>query len=110
LSAAEERFPLTRIDVSHRDDRAVVVCVGTLDLACARRFDQAVATAFELADACDIDLSRLTFVDSTGLRCLFRARRTASDLGRTLTISRDLQPPVLRVLELTGLQDYILSG
>jgi anti-anti-sigma factor len=53
-----------------------------------------------------IDLAELTFMDSSGLGAIHAARRLAIKNGGTLVVSRP-QPPVHRVLQLTGLDIWV---
>jgi anti-sigma B factor antagonist len=55
-----------------------------------------------------VDLSGLTFMDSSGLGAIHTARRLAIKNGGTLVVSRP-QPAVHRVLELTGLDTWITA-
>ncbi|WP_329111927.1 STAS domain-containing protein [Streptomyces sp. NBC_01353] len=48
-----------------------------------------------------LDLSEVTFCDSIGLNALLRARQSALDASRTLTITA-ASPAVTRLLEITG--------
>jgi anti-anti-sigma factor len=53
-----------------------------------------------------IDLTELTFMDSSGLRAIHAARRLAIKNGGTLVVSRP-QPAVHRMLQLTGLDIWV---
>jgi anti-anti-sigma factor len=53
-----------------------------------------------------VDLSELTFIDSSGLGAIHSARRLAIKDGGTLVVSRP-QAAVHRVLKLTGLESLI---
>jgi anti-anti-sigma factor len=53
-----------------------------------------------------VDLSELTFMDSSGLGAIHLARRRAVKDGGTLVVCRP-QPIVRRVLQLTGLDIWI---
>jgi anti-sigma B factor antagonist len=55
-----------------------------------------------------IDLSELSFIDSSGLGTLHAARRLAIKNGGTLVVSRP-QCAVHRVLQLTGLDIWVLG-
>jgi anti-anti-sigma factor len=55
-----------------------------------------------------VDLSELTFMDSSGLGVIHVARRHAVDDGGMLVVSRP-QPIVHRVLQLTGLDTWIVD-
>jgi anti-anti-sigma factor len=53
-----------------------------------------------------IDLSQLSFMDSSGLGVIHSARRTAIKDGGMLVVSRP-QPIVHRVLQITGLDTWV---
>jgi anti-sigma B factor antagonist len=53
-----------------------------------------------------IDLSQLTFIDSSGLGALHAAKQRAIKNGGTLVVSRP-SPTVHRVLEITGLDMWL---
>jgi stage II sporulation protein AA (anti-sigma F factor antagonist) len=52
-----------------------------------------------------IDLSRLDFMDSTGLAVMIRAQRAAQANGHRLSL-RHGPTHILRLFELTGLLDH----
>jgi anti-anti-sigma factor len=54
-----------------------------------------------------LDLSGLSFIDSSGLRMLVALVRDADESGWSLTIGRDLNPMVRRLLEITGMLDLL---
>jgi len=91
------------------DGVARVSLNGELDL------DRAGALANELGDlpargatAVVIDVSGLTFIDSSGLRALLTAREQLEAAGATLQLSA-LSPAVERVLDMTGTRS-LLTG
>jgi anti-anti-sigma factor len=92
------------IAIAPGDDRAVAVAVvGEVDLPHARQL--VVALREVLADEPDVitlDLSGVSFMDSTGIQVLMGARADAAKTGTRLTIVKT-SAPVQRVLELTGL-------
>ncbi|WP_327281148.1 MULTISPECIES: STAS domain-containing protein [unclassified Streptomyces] len=51
-----------------------------------------------------IDLSELSFCDSSGLNALIQARHTADEQGRHISL-RDPQPQFRRLLEVTGAEN-----
>jgi anti-anti-sigma factor len=53
-----------------------------------------------------LDLSKLTFLDSTGLRCVVRADERAREEGRRLVVVKGPEA-VQRVFEITRLQDRL---
>ena len=96
------------IGVDDRDDATVIAIDGELDLASAP--DLADVAARKVADgkASDvpvnliIDLSKLTFCDSAGLRVFVRYRSELDARGGRLVLAAP-QPIVRRVLEVSGL-------
>lgn len=91
-----------KIDLAHRDDWLIVAVHGELDLATVPR----LASALEDAAASDaarivIDLAGVTFIDSTGLRCLIEANATSRGNGDRLRFANP-QGAVQRLLELCG--------
>jgi anti-anti-sigma factor len=82
----------------------VIRITGDLDARTAPFFDRAYDTASERgATRVIVDLGRMSFIDSTGLRSIVRARARAAD--RESFVLRDVQPGTRRVLELSGLLD-----
>jgi anti-anti-sigma factor len=53
-----------------------------------------------------LDLSKLTFLDSTGLRCVVRADERAREEGRRLVVVKGPEA-VQRVFEITRLQERL---
>ncbi len=95
----EERL---RVEVSDGDRSARMVLHGEFDIASA---DDASRALQELLrrdlDAVVVDLSRLDFMDSTGVKFLVDGRDTARALGVRLTLVHG-GGPVQRVLTVSG--------
>lgn len=80
----------------------VVRLQGELDLATAPALVRALDTALDAKPSVlALDLSELTFLDSTGIRVLITACRRAGSQGCTFEL-RSPQRPVLKALRLTG--------
>lgn len=91
-----------KIDLARRDDWLIVAVHGELDLATVPQ----LATALEDATASDaarivIDLAGITFIDSTGLRCLIEASASSRSNGDRLRFANP-QGVVERLLKLCG--------
>jgi anti-sigma B factor antagonist len=90
--------------------QATVAAAGDLDLAAAPTVDAAIEAAVRTAgtDAVIVDLSDVSFLDSSGISALLRGRRLAdgAHLGYRVVGAQGL---VLTVLELTGVWGH-LSG
>jgi anti-anti-sigma factor len=89
----------------------VVRLVGELDVDSGRRsratLDLAISKA--LQPTVVVDLSELSFCDSSGVRILLALHRLAADAGRELRI-RDVMPSVALVLNLTGADRVLVAA
>lgn len=81
--------------------------VGEIDAHSVTVLCDAVDSALHgAAERVELDLADVTFIDSSALRALARARARASELGRPLWISQ-LSGPVRRILEISGMLDEL---
>lgn len=97
-----------RMSVSEEPgDCAVILVEGELDLAATAEFGDAIETVRARGGAVVIDLSATTFLDSSGVAVLVRAHRSQTEVRRPLVL-RAPSPPVMRVLNLAGL-DQVLT-
>ena len=78
---------------------------GELDMSTAAQLDEVVGTAVEHGGAITIDLSDLTFMDSTGIGVFLRA--AVSLRGRGCLILHGEQDRVRRVLDLVRVDGSI---
>jgi anti-anti-sigma factor len=91
------------IDTTSDGDVARIVLTGEFDLAGVPEFEHRIAEVEgEAPEAIVIDLSGLTFMDSSGLRALITADDRARKHGRRLAIVPG-PPAVRRVFEITKL-------
>jgi anti-anti-sigma factor len=90
-------FRPPRFDVTVQDgpDELLVKAAGELDLVSEPQFNAALEQV--RGKPAVVDLSELTFMDSTGLRAILGAAREHPQLK----LRGPLQPPVQRLLELT---------
>jgi anti-sigma B factor antagonist len=98
--------PELDVAVRRAGDLTLLAVSGELDIATADAFVTAVGGHLAADRPVTLDLSRLSFMDSCGVRALDAVLREADRRGRRLTIGTDLQPGVRQILELTG----ILAG
>ena len=83
-------------------ERVRVPIAGEIDLATHEGFEARVSEQLTKGPVL-LDLSAVTFMDSTGIRVLDTWLRDGADL----VVARELQPQVQQVLELTGLMDVL---
>jgi anti-sigma B factor antagonist len=81
---------------------AVLALAGEFDMAEAANLQLRLAALIAEYDRVCVDLSRLEFLDSTGVRVLAGAARSAAERGVQLRTT-GARADVARVLNLTGL-------
>ncbi len=83
-------------------DADVLLLRGELDLATVGSLDDAFADWLEQGgEVLVIDLSALSFMDSTGLRSIMAAHERISETGRRLVAAAG-SGPVARLIDLSG--------
>lgn len=96
--------------VVHDQEAVVVTVAGEIDVLTVDRLRAAVSDGFDQLPAgaiLVIDLSDVTFLSSQGLQVLVEATRTARRRREPLRLVVDHARPVIRPIELTGLDDVL---
>lgn len=83
---------------SHPNDTVTVVLAGELDMADADWVEATLATAAEHHHEMQVDLSQLSFIDSTGMRALVALRQRARIMQMEVVFTKP-SPAVGRALE-----------
>jgi anti-sigma B factor antagonist len=100
------------MSVSRRvvDGTTIVVVTGEVDMHAAPQLSSEVIDTLDHAagEVCVVDLSVVTFLGSAGLTALLRAAEHAEAGHEPLRIVVDSNRPVIRPLEVTGL-DRVLK-
>lgn len=94
---------LLNVDIEKGDNRVSVALSGELDISSATRVEDELAVLqAEAPPLLVLDLRKLDFMDSTGLRLIVRADEAARSEGTRFVIVRGPEP-VHRVFEIVGL-------
>jgi anti-sigma B factor antagonist len=93
---------LFSVDARRDDDGVVLHLSGELDLAGERVLEEALESARAGGGTLTIDLSKLNFIDSSGLRVLVRLHNEAVTTGFDYTLIAG-PPQVQRTFALCGL-------
>lgn len=89
------------------EDHSQVLSVsGELDISTARILDGRLRALLQDHRRVVLDLSGLSFIDSSGLAVLIAAARAAESDGGAFAV-RAVSPVALRVLELSGVADRL---
>jgi anti-sigma B factor antagonist len=104
--APVQRFGL-HAEATSNGGAMVLTIDGELDMATAPILARDLNSALDARpSALTLDLSELTFVDSTGLSVLITAHRRAGQDGCAFVL-RSPRRAVLRTLQLTGLDEHL---
>lgn len=104
-----DRNAILSVDTELREGVVTIAPVGEFDIAGVDVVEAELRRAESGgADVVVIDLTRTSFLDSSGLRVILAAHGRARDSGRRLVL-RPGPPEVQRVFELAGLADGRLA-
>jgi anti-sigma B factor antagonist len=100
--------PPFQVQIARDTTRPVLRLAGELDLAGVPDLEAAFEAVGALpADVILVDLSRLSFLDSEGLKALLKANNQAQLVGRQLVFILGEHFIVRRVFELTRMEHYL---
>lgn len=85
------------------DGVVLVALIGELDIAVADAVDQRLRQHREDGRAVRLDLSRLDFIDSSGVQTLVLGMKHARNSGSQLEVDPNVSPPVRRMVEMMGI-------
>jgi anti-sigma B factor antagonist len=98
---------ILEVKTEERDGLVHVALVGELDLSTVAMVQEELRRVEAGAPpTVVVDLSKLTFLDSTGLRCIVTADERARDAGRRVVVVRG-PDPVHRVFTITRLEERL---
>ena len=104
-------MPPTFEIIESRVDRWLrLTLVGELDLGSAPMLEDRIARLRAKNSPARLDLSKLEFIDSTGLHLLIRSIGEARASDWELEIEPELSPPVMRLFKLARLDRLIFNG
>jgi anti-anti-sigma factor len=96
------------IEIDEQDDRVVVTPRGELDMATAPELEQAVMPRLQDGVWIVLDLRSLDFIDSSGLRVVVGAHRSAEERGGRFTCVRGAPGSTIhRIVEIAGIDGVI---
>jgi anti-anti-sigma factor len=89
------------------DGTTVVSVEGEVDLVSSDQLRRVLHDAIETTPSVTVDLSGLTFIDSSGLSALVSAHKRAREAGGVLTL-RHPTPMLRRLLDITRLETLLV--
>jgi anti-anti-sigma factor len=98
---------ILEVKTEDRNGLVHVALMGELDLSTVAKVQEELRKVEATSPPTFVvDLSKLTFLDSTGLRCIVTADERARDQGRRVVIVRG-PDPVQRVFAITRLEERL---
>ena len=95
--------PELDVRIVHESGITTVVVAGEIDLLSSVRLNRELDGAFDGApEWLRIDLLQVSYMDTTGVAVLLKARRRALEAGCRFTV-KAASPTIQRLLEITGL-------
>jgi anti-anti-sigma factor len=96
------------VETSPDGSAPTIIVVGEFDMTGTEQFWAHVSEAVEARPvSLTIEARGLTFIDSSGLAAMVRAREAATEAGVAFRISEP-SPPRLRIVEISGLESLLL--
>jgi anti-sigma B factor antagonist len=99
---------LLKIDTAAEGDTLHATLAGEFDMGGVSAFRKAVEDEPEPWQRAEIDMHDVVFMDSSGLQELLRLNNRARERGLEVVIVRP-SVPVMRLLELTGLESQFTT-
>jgi anti-sigma B factor antagonist len=93
------------VRISHRPGTRVLEVRGEIDVASSPQLHSSISELIEAEpEIVVVDLSGVSFIDSTGLGVLVSAETQVREAGKSLRLVVT-QPQIMKLLELTGLDE-----
>jgi anti-sigma B factor antagonist len=97
------------VDARDADGALRLTLLGELDLTVADQLEARLQELRTFEPCVRLDLSELSFIDSSGIRIVIRARLDADRDGWALNVDPHVSEIVRRPLELLGLDEVLWS-
>lgn len=97
------------VEVDDSDRTVRVTASGEVDVASAPRLSEALVGAIDSGRGVALDLSAVSFMDSSGLRTVVVANQAALDASTEFAVVA-VSPVIRRLFAVTGLSELMTSG
>jgi anti-sigma B factor antagonist len=99
-------MPVLDVNLRSEQDAAVVRCIGEIDVGtCTKLIDALERIELQDASAIRVDMSAVTFIDSTGIGCLLHGALRAEKAGVPFEVVPS--DAVERFVEVSGLGSHL---
>ena len=94
------------IEKTLKDGKLILAVDGRLDVITAPQFQETLIPAFDEAKEIVLDLAKLDYVSSAGLRVLLMGQKTATAKDASMTVV-NVSEEIMEVLDMTGFTDML---
>ena len=94
------------INKEQENQKVTLYVDGRLDTTTAPKFQDALMPAFEEAEEIIVDLTKLAYMSSAGLRVLLMGQKTANAKGVSLKIS-GVSEEIMEIFVITGFAETL---
>jgi len=102
--------PRFQIDEREDEGRLRLTLIGELDLASAPVLEKRLVELRDSSRTVDLNLSRLEFMDSTGLQLVLRTLIAASREQWKVRVDPGARPQVMRLFKFAGVERFIVGS
>ena len=106
MTRVQNEPDILAVSVERTGNFALVALDGELDLSNAATLATELTGLVDDHSRVTIDLARLSFLDSSGIRCFMATAQRASERGCDLVVERATDK-ILRVLEVAGVEELL---
>lgn len=107
MNRREATPPFRMEEYREQDVQLRLALMGELDMATVDELDSRLRRLAQDGYSVTVDLARLEFIDSSGLRELITALGEARRDGWQLTIGTEMTGQVARAIDLSGVRSYL---
>ena len=94
------------ISKTQENDKIILTLDGRLDTTSAPQLQDILIPAFEEASSINIDLTKLAYISSAGLRVILAGQKTAQTKNASMTVS-GASEEILEVFTMTGFSEIL---
>lgn len=96
------------IKINQTDDAVTLIIEGNLESTTIKPFSDKVSSIPGFGKNVEIDLDKVDYIDSSGIRALLTLSKKMKDIDRKLVIV-NCSDNIKRILKLSSLQDILLA-
>lgn len=93
------------ININKSGSKCEISLEGRLDASSSPEFEKVLSSSLDGADELELDLAKLVYISSAGLRVVLQAQKAMNKKGKM--VIKNVQSTVMDVFEITGFTDIL---